>query len=130
MEILTVYRSVLINNSAVAANIGSRVYLGRAPQNADRPNIILRQGGAGEEMTHSGPSGLRDAEIIVTSRGETAEDIGVLGGAVNEALTGWRGTIFGLWVQLTSPISQQTNYDDGAGVYEQINTYTAFYRKV
>lgn len=130
MLILTVYKNALLWRPEVASGLRGGVHIGQVAQGALRPNILLKLGSSGEDMSHQGPVGLRDAEIIVTARGDTDQAAGVLGEAVRETLQGWTGNANGLWVQLTELMSEESNYDDSAKVFEHISTYTSYFRKV
>lgn len=130
MMILGAYKTVLLAAPSVVARAGSRIYISRVPQSAQRPNILLRLGGAGEDFTHQGPTGLRDAEIIVHSRGRTDEEAIVLGDAVRSVLQGWTGTAWNHWINLTEANDETDDYGDQQEVFVHVASYTSYFRRV
>lgn len=129
MEILTVFKKILGDNVAVTAKRRGGIYLNEAEQDSERPNVVLLLVSGGEGYTHMGPDNLHDDLVRVYCRGETAQQAGELGTAVEMALKRWTGVLFGHEVQLIQHLNRNSDYDSGAKIYRQITDFRAFYNR-
>lgn len=129
MLILTVYKKILQDDAGITALCPGGVHIGNIRQGANRPNILLEMPEEGEEYSHSGPSGLLDAHLKVTCRGDTDKSAALLGDAVMTLLKTWKGTEYSHTVQLTEKFKAEYKYDDSAKVHHHISEYTSFYRR-
>ena len=93
-------RSLLVNNAAVAALVGARVYPLRAPQNASLPFVIYL-GDVGEDITYSadGETGLV-AKLMQFDSYATTYDVAVdLDDKIRLVLSGYSGTVGGIVIR-------------------------------
>jgi hypothetical protein len=130
MEILDVYRGLLLATPAVHSQMKGTYNLFVAAQGDLRPNMVLQLGDSGEDYTHQGTSGVVDAEVILISRGDTSAAASQLAKAVHDTVKNFTGTLRGIEVQLTEAMSTKSSYDATNKVFEITSTYTSFYRKV
>lgn len=128
MQIMTVYRSVIAGNGTISALRTGDVHIGMVDQNDPRPNVLIECPESGEDYSHQGPSGLIDAHIRVTARGDTFKSATQLGEAIQTVLKAYTGTLFSHQVQLTEHFATMAGYDDKAKVFTHVSEYTSFYR--
>lgn len=129
MIILTVYRSVLLNVTAVNSLATGGYHLGKVVQDSVRPNVLLQKPDGGQDYSHQGPVGLHDAHVKITARADTAQAAALLGDEIRKALEDWTGTLFGCVVQMTEHMKSSDDYDEGAKVFMQIEEFTSFYTR-
>lgn len=128
MKILTLVKSVLQNNATVTSRRSGGVFLKRVGQNDARPNILLDMPEKHDDWTHQGPTGLFDAHLVVHSRGDTDAEAGLLGEAVEAALNGYTGTVYGMTVSQCRHINSRADYDDTAKVFVHISEFRMVFR--
>lgn len=130
MKILDVYRGLLLATPAVNSQMKGHYNLFVVAQGDLRPNMLLQLGDSGEDYSHQGTNGVVDAELIITSRADTAAAVSALDKAVHGTLKDFVGTSRGIEVHLTEAMSAKSNYDATNEVFEIVRTYTSFYREV
>lgn len=130
MLILAAYKSVLLNSPAVSSRAGSRIYLSRVDQNAQRPNILMELAAQGQDYTHSGPVGLFDAHIRITARGDTDQAAFFLGDAIARSLQMWTGSAEGCRVQMTEHFNSASGFDKDNSVFTQVEEFTSFFTRL
>lgn len=85
--------TILTGDTTVAGLVGSRVYVGHAPQSAALPYLVLTVMSSEEFQLISGTTGSRQVEFDIDCkalRSVTAESVG---NAVRSALTNYSGTV-------------------------------------
>lgn len=130
MEILVLYRKLLLEDAAIAAIVDNRIYVDQVPQNTQKPNILLEMPDQGQDYTHSGPSGLIDAHLKVTCRADDAQGAATLGRLVVDLLEVWTGNRDGHEVDLTEHFKTSSMFHDKDKVFTHMSEYTSFFRKV
>ena len=88
-------RKVLVDDAGIAALVGTRVYMGYAPQSAALPFVIIRRGGTDVDHSMGGASGLKMAEVDIWITDDSYEDVTDLGELVEAELysAGHRQTV-------------------------------------
>lgn len=129
MEILTVYRYVLLNDATVSGLLGGDVHIETVNQSDQRPNILLEMPESGHDYSHQGPVGLRDAHVRVTARADSRQSAGALGKAIEDALKNWTGMQYSHTVQLTELFRSSSGYDDKASVFLSVSEYTSHFTR-
>jgi len=93
MDIEPALRSELINNAAVAAMVGTRVYPMHLPQGYTLPAISYQMISAPRAWSTTGPVGQVQARVQVDCWAETYDGAKSLSNGVRLALDNFRGTL-------------------------------------
>jgi hypothetical protein len=84
--------SLLTGESTISAIVGSRVYMGNAPQSAKLPYIVLTQNGSQENIALDGTGALRFVDFDIDCKSETSAQAETLGKTVRQYLDDYTGT--------------------------------------
>lgn len=85
------FREFLLTDELVADAVGDRVYSARLPKQPVYPAILVERVSGREDLTHSGPAGLREWRLRVTAWAETYAEQCALLEAVRSHLHGSSG---------------------------------------
>src|SRR5262245_55212356 len=90
-DIRLAVRGILVDDPAVAALVGTRVFPARLPQGELRASVVyIRVSGVGDYHM-AGPSGLAQTRMQIDAWGGTADEATAVANACYDALTGFRG---------------------------------------
>jgi hypothetical protein len=85
-------RQLLINDTATAAIIADRAWLGFRPQDERRPGIVISLIASNEDLDYDGPSGAVEGRIDLNCLAPTYAIAKSLALAARAKLNGWSGT--------------------------------------
>lgn len=125
MQILAATKAILSQAPAVSP----RIFVERIDQNAQRPNILLKNPESGGDQTHDGLSDLLDAHVQVVCRADTDVSCMSLADAVRGRLVDWFGTAYGLDIQLFELDGEATGFDSATNVFTATFDYTVHYTR-
>lgn len=86
-------RRILLDDAAVAALVGARIYRSVLPQKPVVPAVSYFEVSGQGDHHNAGPSGLAAPRVQISCWGETADDAAALGLKVKAALDGYRGEV-------------------------------------
>ena len=98
-------RDYLLEDAAVAAAVGTRIFPGRMPQGEARTSIVITEVSGDGDHTNDGPSGLTRQRVQIDSWSSNPDTAADLARAVKERIDGLRGVLS--WGS-SSPQSQVT----------------------
>lgn len=85
--------SLLTGEATISSLVGSRVYVGKAPQGATLPHIVITQMASDENTTLDGDSGsLRFVDFDIDCKADRSIEADALGKAVRVFLDDYKGT--------------------------------------
>lgn len=85
--------SLLTGEATISALVGSRVFIGKAPEKALLPHIVITQMGSEENTSIDGASGqLRTLTFDIDCRAKRSVEAETLGNAVRTFLDDYSGT--------------------------------------
>ena len=106
--------SVLKNEATISTYVGSRVYIGKAPQKAALPYIVITQMGSDEFLSLDGTGSLRAVDFDIDCKAAlstTAEDIG---NAVRVFLDDYTGAAGSQTIKAVLMNDESTDYEPPA----------------
>lgn len=127
MKAMTVIRGALRADSAAMAVLVGDIHLGEVDDGALRPHAVLEQIGGSDGLIQSGPDGFYRPVVRVYIRADNEADRATAGEHVHRVLHGFSGTYYGAVVQLIHRTSSNSDYQDQAKVYRQIDDYRVTY---
>ncbi|MCK6478578.1 MAG: DUF3168 domain-containing protein [Planctomycetaceae bacterium] len=110
-------RMVLTQDPGVAALAADRVYSEVLPQAPTPPAVVFDVVSADEDISLSGPTGVRRVSVVVDSWARKRADATALGLAVRRVLAGHSGAAGGLEVQAAFLVSERWAYDAEVDLY-------------
>ena len=127
-------RAVLLQNSAVAAVVGTRVFPVLAPAKAALPFITYRRTGVSREQTFSGPMGVATTTLDMDIFAVTYEEARNLADLCRLALDGWGGTLENTEVKRVSLESESDGFallqgNESPPSYSVTQTYNALWQE-
>lgn len=123
MKAMTAIRGALRADAAAMAVIVGDIHLDQAPDGAALPHVVLEQIGGSDGMVQSGPDGLHRPVVRIYIRAYTTSERSTAAGHVHRVLHGHSGTYYGAVVQLIHRTSSNSDYQEPARVYRQIDDY-------
>src|SRR5690606_15433406 len=91
--------AILLADSGVAGQIGTRVYPGRAPQGVDTSYALVRSITRLPDYTMSGASGYEERRFQIDVYAETYTKAKLTARAIVDALSGFRGAKGSVFIQ-------------------------------
>lgn len=125
MQILAATKAIL----ALSPAVSPRIFVERVDQNAQRPNIVLKNPESGGEQTHDGLSELLDAHVQVICRSDTDVGCMALADAVRARMVDWQGDAFGLDINLFELDGEATGFDSAGNVFTATFNFTVHYSR-
>jgi hypothetical protein len=125
MRILGATKAILSQAPAVSP----RIFVERIDQNAQRPNILLKNPESGGDLTQDGLSELLDAHVQVVCRSDTDVNCMALADAVRGRLVDWFGTAFDLDIQLFELDGEASGFDGATNVFTATFDFTVHYTR-
>jgi hypothetical protein len=127
-------RSVLIQDTAVAAVIGTRIFPVLAPISAALPYITYRRTGVSREQTLSGPMGVATTTLDMDIFAVTYEEARTIADLCRQALDGWGGTLENTEVKNVSLESESDGFallqgNEAPPSYSVTQTYNALWQE-
>jgi len=95
MHIETALKAYLKAQSGITDICGQRIYFASAPQSVIAPYLVLSKISSPRSMTHDGPDGMTDARFQLSAFAKKYGDAKELIVAVQDALSGYKGTMGG-----------------------------------
>lgn len=129
MEILTVIKKVLEDNSGVSTLATGGIHLFKVPQNGQRPNIVLDLISGTDSWTQQGPMKFYDVRVRVICRGSDDNKVRELGKASFALLQNGTGTEYGIEITNIFHTMMTGDYQDAAEIYRQIDDYRVHYKQ-
>lgn len=123
MKAMTAIRAALRADAAAMAVLVGDVHLDQADDGALRPNVVLEQIGGSDGLVQSGPDGFYRPVVRAYIRADSASARASAAEHVHRVLHGHSGTYYGAVVQLIHRTSSNSDYQDLAKVYRQIDDY-------
>ncbi len=120
MDITEALRAYLLAAPAVAALVGERVFVTVAPQEAEKPLVVLRKVSGARVYSQSGDSGLAWPRVEITARAERAADAIAVATAVRQAISGYRGMMGAVNVQAVFVDSERDAFDFETRAFERV----------
>ena len=127
MEILTVLKKMLVDDVNVSAAAIGGIHIFAAPQNSDRPNVVLMLTGGTDDFTQQGPMNFNEDRVRVYSRGNSDRETAELGRKVYNVLQNATALEYDITVKRIFHIFRTGDYDEKAKVFRQIDDYRVFY---
>lgn len=85
--------SLLTGEATISALVGSRVFIGKAPEKAALPHVVITQMGGEENTSIDGASGqLRTLNFDIDCRAKRSVDAESLGNAIRTFIDDYQGT--------------------------------------
>lgn len=123
-------RSMLLADSAVAALVGTRVYVGRLPQSPIYPAITLEPVSEDDNNTVASVGDLRWARIEVDAWAESFAAVNALYRAINFALNGKKGTFGNSDIRSCSSMTGgRYFYEDSVTAHRRLRDYSVWHKQ-
>jgi len=106
--------TILTSDTDVADLVGSRVYVGYAPQHAAMPHLVLTLMDSEEFQLISGTTGSRQVDFDIDCRAKRSVTAESVGDAVRDALTNYSGTVGSDTVHAIMVQSESNDYEPPA----------------
>jgi hypothetical protein len=124
-------RSMLLADDEVEEIVGTRVYVGRLPQNPTYPAITLEPVTLNDNNTLRAPGDLRWARIEVNAWAASFAEVNDLTQAINAALNVQSGEHEGMDIRsCTSMVGGRYFYEDTVKAHRRLRDYGVWYRQV
>ena len=133
-DIGTAVRAVLAADAAVAAVVGTRIYVDRLPQNVTYPAIHFEHVDQVSEQHMTAISGLANSYLEIRCHSTTRSATTALAEKVRLALTRYEGTSSGVVIEQifsergTTDVEEPRNATDAA-IYWHEREFKAWYRE-
>lgn len=128
MLVLTAIKKMIQDDTAANDLAVGGVHLFRAPQNGDRPNVVLGVIGGTDEWTQQGPMNFISGVIRVYQRGDTDRAAIELREAIYAVLQDGAGAEYGITIDRIFHVNQTGDYQDDAEIYRIIDDYRVKFR--
>lgn len=106
--------ALLLAHTPLTALTGQRIYWLRAPQNVQKPYVVLQVISAIPDVPHSGANGLVEGRIQVDCYGTTYSSAKNVARAATARLSGFKGTHSGTIFDGVFKDSERDGYEDDA----------------
>ena len=127
MQILTVLKKMLADDVDVSTAAVGGIHIFVAPQDSNRPNVVLMLIGGRDEFTQQGPMNFHDARVRVYSRGNNDQETAELGRKAYNVLQYGTALEYAITVKRIYHIFQTGDYDEKAKIFRQIDDFRVFY---
>jgi hypothetical protein len=120
----------IIRTAPQWAAIGAEIYTGRDRVNPAKKSVVLHLVSGGDTLTQQGPIGMQQDLIRIYSRSDNRRDTHAIAGAIEAILTGFRGVVSDIDVNLIAHRNRNTDHEAEAEVQRQIDDYRIHYRRL
>lgn len=128
MSLPTAIRNVLLANTSLAAEVGTRVYYLRFPQDDVQPAVVFRPLANVNLATHGGTSSLLQPEVRLTLRAERLSTIETMRQAIVDQFNVPEVTMSGYGSVMAEISDLGAEYDDKLRVYHHFITLNLYLR--
>ena len=111
--------SLLTNEATISAIVSSRVYIGKAPQKALLPHIVITQMSSEDFKSFDNTGNLRAIDFDIDCKADRSVEAETLGNAVRTFIQDYTGTAGSQTVQAVLLNDESTDYEppqDGSDV--------------
>lgn len=126
MSIETAFRTLLANNSAVAARVAGRIYPRKLPQNPTLPALTFFRVSTLAEFSHDGAA-LEGPLFQVSVWSKSALEAQQLALDVKRAASGFRGHVAGVEINGSFLRNHFELYDDATEIYHHPMDFRVWY---
>lgn len=131
-DIRPAFRDFLLDDSAIAAAVTTRVYPVKMPQGITQASLVYNLISEVGDVHNAGPDGLCQARIQVDAYATSADAAMALALAVKGRLFGYRGTMGsgGSAVEVQGVFlggSSRTEFDDAAGLHRVSRDFVVWF---
>lgn len=120
-------RTLLINNAAVSAIIGQRVYPNQLPQGVRSPSVVYNRITGRAEYTLAGSGGLLEDLFQIDSIAVDSDSATNLALAVHDALSAFKGPISGVTVRGIFRQNLRDLFDEAVQLNRMAGDYVVWY---
>lgn len=117
----------LLQNPAVTALVGQRIYLFQAIQNAPIPDIVLMDIAGSFNLNLQGAGDNANRRVQVTCRAKTYMEADAIGEVVLHTIKGIRGPLGGFDIHAVIPVSDTALFDDTTNINHRILDFRIHY---
>jgi len=121
--------TLLLADVGFTAVCGERLFPVVIPQDVALPSVAYQRISGAREYALDGRSGLARPRIQFTCVGNRYSDARNAANALREVLSGYRGTVDGVWIQAAFLENEDDAFTDDSGLYSVQQDYFIWYRE-